>query len=186
MQHRRQLLWQIARVLVTLLMLVVMASTAYAALSVEYQDGPRYNSGTASYLIGACSDTSSGEGVKIQYTIDNADLTNPPDTGNGSKLPCSLTTETTCASRQYWLCSLPATAGVTYKYRFYVMSATNQYYGLVSEQRSFTTSYLAVETERLVGASGNPMGWFAMTAIGLGGAAGGIWFISKRKLRAKT
>lgn len=186
MQHRRRLLWQIARVSVILLVSVAVASTAYAALSVEYQDGPRYNSGSASYLIGACSDTNGGESVRIQYTIDNADLTNPPDTGNGSKLSCSVTTETTCASRHYWLCSLPAAAGVTYKYRFYVMSATNQYYGLVSEQRSFTTSYLAVETARLGGTSANPIGWLVMAAIGLGGTAGGIWFISKRKLRAKT
>jgi hypothetical protein len=135
------------RWLIGLALIGLATRVASAASMIEQYDGPRWNPSGKLYTFGVCADTSTGEAIDVQYTLDNADLTDPPPTGNGLKSPCTLTGDSTCPQGRYWLCSIPNTRGVTFKYRFYVMSAANQYYGLVTPQNSFTTIVLAVTTE---------------------------------------
>lgn len=166
-----------------LLMLAATVGAVHAATTLYFHDGPNWHQSTNTYTFGACADTVVGETVRMQYTTDGSDLTNPPNAGNGTRITCLYTNNSTCAGVNYWTCSIPDTSGLTVKYRFYVMTAANVWSGLMTPQRFFTTGELAVTLNTLAAESASPTPDWLLPALGLMATAGaaGILALGRRK-----
>ncbi len=146
------------------IMLAWLPVATLAATAITHQDGPRYNPGSAQYLFGVCADTAAGESVHTQYSTDGTPVGDPPQSGTGSRVICTLTSDPGCASGRYWLCTIPDVRGATIWYRFYVLNASEQFTGLVTPAGSFYTGSTAV---RLNTFDAQPP---SLTLIGLLGA----------------